>query len=601
MNSTALSPTSPSWFKTKVSSLFGLILFSFLLVGCGSSGGGGSSNTNTSKEDNNSNTTPPSSSKELTSFWFDSGVIKNATINGTEVNITIDYYSNHTTPIVTHTGKDYSPKGAINFMTMPKTYNITAEDDTIKSYNVTVRRAFIVSNETELVNVIDNITDELANNSKISYITILITNDINLTWANQRVISSTWVGKHITIEKHNTTLPNNVTINGFAIQGDDTVGLIDVNVDGVVSPIIAAGLSHSLTLDSKNKLWVSGRNGAGQLGLGNNSDQTSFQSAMIQGLTSGEKITSVAAGTTHSFVVTSDGKLWAAGWNYYGQLGLDNTSIQNLFQLVTILGLTSGVKIVSIAAGDLYSLALDSNGQIWATRNNSFQPVTISALSLNANIVSIKTGVYHSLALDSNGQIWAMGQNDDGQLGLGSTNSQSSFQPVTIASLAPTAKIVSIAAGYEHSLALDSDGKLWATGSNFVGELGFGNPDWGTHESLFKSVTISGLPLGAKIISIAAGDLYSLALDSNGKLWATGWNHRGQLGLGNTTNQSKFQPVTISGLTSGARIVYIAAGGDHAFALTSDGKLWATGYNEYGQLGLGDNINRNVFTQVLSF
>jgi alpha-tubulin suppressor-like RCC1 family protein len=396
------------------------------------------------------------------------------------------------------------------------------------------------------------------------------------------------------------------------IEGNNTVGFINVNTAKIVS--IAAGYKYSLVLDSEGKVWATGSNG-GQLGLGNYNNQNSFQSVTISGLTSGVKITSIAAGSGYSFALDSNGKVWASGGNGAGQLGLGNTSSQTSFQLVTIKDLSPNATIVSISAGDFHSIILDSNGKIWASGynyhgqlglgnyndQNSFQSVTIPDLSPNATIVSIAAGMYYSLALDSNGKIWATGNNGEGQLGLGNTNSQKSFQAVTIKGLSPNATIVSIAAGYEHSLALDSDGKVWATGSNNVGELGFGNPDWGVHETSFKPVTISGLLSSAKITSIAAGISHSFALDSNGKVWASGENYRGQLGLGNASNQSEFQLVTIPDLVPNAKTVSIAAGGDHSFALDGEGILWTTGLNDAGQLGLGDTTNRNVFTYVRLF
>ncbi len=82
------------------------------------------------------------------------------------------------------------------------------------------------------------------------------------------------------------------------------------------------------------------------------------------------------------------------------------------------------------------------------------------------------------------------------------------------------------------------------------------------------------------VIAIAAGEYHSLALKSNGTVWAWGRNNYGQLGNGTTTNKNT--PVQVSGLSS---VIAIAAGTFHSIALKSDGTVWAWGVNEYGQLG----------------
>jgi alpha-tubulin suppressor-like RCC1 family protein len=615
MNAGSFSSKPSAWFKTKVFSLslslFSLILFSVLLIGCGSSGGGGSSNTNTPNggnvtNDNNSNTSG-SNSKELTSFTFNTGVIKDYEISGTDVDITIDYNSTDITPKVTHTGISYSPAGRINFAKLPKIYTITAEDETIKDYSVTIRRAFIVSDENTLTNAIDTINGEIVSPGLISYITILVENNISLT--NNKTIPPAWANRHIRLENNSTT--PDVTIGGLIVEGNDIVELvdvnIDVNIDEVIVPTIAAGWSHSLALDSNGKIWATGYNIQGQLGLGDNNDRDVFTPVTISNLASGTKIVSIVASGEHSLALDSSGKIWATGYNKYGELGLGDNDERDVFTPVTIANLPSGAKIVSISAGGIHSLALDSNGKIWATGENnigqlglgntnsqsSFQPVTIASLAPTAKIVSIAAGYEHSLALDSDGKLWATGMNSYIYGCLGNENE---FQPVTIANLTSGTKIVSIAINNEHSLALDSNGKLWATGDNRYGQLGF-SYFYGYEIHSFQPITISGLSPNAKIISVSVGFGHSLALDSNGKIWVTGWNAYNQLGLGNNTDQSEFQPVTLGSIAN-ANIISIVAGRANSFAFDSDGKLWATGLNGNGDLGLGDDITRNKFTPV---
>jgi hypothetical protein len=97
------------------------------------------------------------------------------------------------------------------------------------------------------------------------------------------------------------------------------------------------------------------------------------------------------------------------------------------------------------------------------------------------------------------------------------------------------------------------------------------------------------------VVAIAAGGYHSLALRSDGTVWAWGYNVYGQLGNNSTTNSSV--PVQVQGLT---RITQIAAGALHSLAIDASGRLWAWGYDYWGQLGDGTNNNRTVPAQITS-
>ena len=87
---------------------------------------------------------------------------------------------------------------------------------------------------------------------------------------------------------------------------------------------------------------------------------------------------------------------------------------------------------------------------------------------------------------------------------------------------------------------------------------------------------------------------HSLILKNDGTLWGCGYNGYGQLGLGNTNSRTTFTQIT----TNVDNIKSVYCGGYHTLILKNDGTLWSTGYNNYGQLGLGDGSNRTTFTQV---
>ena len=146
-------------------------------------------------------------------------------------------------------------------------------------------------------------------------------------------------------------------------------------------------------------------------------------------------------------------------------------------------------------------------------------------------------------------------------------------------------KIAAISAGHAHSVALKTDGSLWAWGNNSSGGLGDGtNIQRGTP-----------VQIGANKdwLAISAGDVHSVALKTDGSLWAWGYNSNGQLGDGTNTNRNT--PVQIG---ANKDWLAISAGDIHTIALKSDGSLWAWGNNYYGQLGDGTAGNRNAPVKI---
>jgi hypothetical protein len=195
-------------------------------------------------------------------------------------------------------------------------------------------------------------------------------------------------------------------------------------------------------------------------------------------------------------------------------------------------------------------------------------------------------GEVYSLALKTNGTLWAWGANTMAQLGTG--NYDDVFAPVQIGS---DADWVTIAAGGDldsgggHSLALKADGTLWAWGGNSKGELGTGNYDEKTKPEKIGSDT--------DWKSVSAGWAHSLALKTDGTLWAWGYNEFGQLGTGDYVDITS--PVQIGSDTDWASI---DAGEIHSIAQKADGTIWAWGSNNSGILGTGDANDRSTPSPV---
>ena len=139
------------------------------------------------------------------------------------------------------------------------------------------------------------------------------------------------------------------------------------------------------------------------------------------------------------------------------------------------------------------------------------------------------------MVLTSDGAVYIWGWNYHGQLGNNTkTNSNTIVAVQTIGTPLAGKKIVKIAAGQGHSLALTDDGMVYTWGRNDTGQLGNNAT---TDAMLPVAVTVTGTPMSNKtIVEIASGARHSLAIDSSGKVYAWGHNGSGQLGNNSTVN-----------------------------------------------------------------
>ncbi len=196
-------------------------------------------------------------------------------------------------------------------------------------------------------------------------------------------------------------------------------------------------------------------------------------------------------------------------------------------------------------------------------------------------VTAISAGWRHTVALASDGTVWAWGDNTAGDLGDGTTTER--LTPVQVSGLTG---ITAISAGFWHTVALKSDGTVWAWGYNYYGQLGDGT----TTERL-TPVQVSGL-MG--VTAISAGNWHTVAIKSDSTVCAWGYNASGELGDGGGESYSAI-PVQVLGLTA---VTAIAGGGLRTMALTSDSTVWAWGDNDYGQLGDGDSTGMAQYSPV---
>jgi alpha-tubulin suppressor-like RCC1 family protein len=139
-----------------------------------------------------------------------------------------------------------------------------------------------------------------------------------------------------------------------------------------------------------------------------------------------------------------------------------------------------------------------------------------------------------------------------------------------------------VAGGYFHTAAIKTDGTLWTWGYNSSGQLG-------DNTTVNKSRPVTTAGGGTNWKQVAGGSYHTAAIKTDGTLWTWGYNGYGQLGDG--TNVNKSSPVTTAG--GGTNWKQVSSGDYHTAAIKTDGTLWTCGYNSYGRLGDGTTANKN--------
>jgi len=338
--------------------------------------------------------------------------------------------------------------------------------------------------------------------------------------------------------------------------------------------IIDAGDLHACAVSVGGGLKCWGDNEYGQLGDGTTTVRLTPRG--VAGLASG--VQAVTAGGAHTCAVTTAGAVLCWGDNSFGQLGDGSSGTQS--SPVAVVGLGSGVQAIS--AGGKHVCAVTTSGAVLCWGDNTdgqlgdgssrTQSTPAEVVGLDSGVRAVAAGGEHTCAVTASGAVKCWGDNTNGQLGDRTIDGQSS--PVDVAGLGQGVQAIS--AGSEHTCAVTAGGAVKCWGRNTNGQLGDG-----TIWDQSSPVDVAGLGQGVQAIS--AGRDHTCALTSEGALKCWGDNINGQLGDDTTQNQTA--PVDVARLSSGAQAV--SAGRRHTCAMTISGKVDCWGANDSGQLGDG--------------
>ena len=356
----------------------------------------------------------------------------------------------------------------------------------------------------------------------------------------------------------------------------------------------AGGAYHSLVVTSSGQVYASGHNYYGQLGTSTNNGAMTPNPTPTLVTLPGQigTVVHAAAGGHHSLVVTSSGQLYGFGYNFSGQLGnATNNGAAAPNPTPTLVGLPGQVgpvtqvsggadhSLAATASGQLYAFGSNFHGQLGNVINNGAStanptPTLVTLPGQIGTIAELAAGEDFSLALTSSGQLYAFGANRYGQLGNATNNTTSNPNPLpTLVTLPGQAgSITRVTAGGTHSLAVTSSGQLYAFGLNGFGQLGNAtNNGTSTANPTPGLVTLPG-QVGL-VTQVAGGWIHSLAVTSSGQLYAFGNNQYGALGSATNSGTSTPNPTpTLVALAAGTTIGTVAKGSiaRHSLALVSN-------------------------------
>lgn len=446
--------------------------------------------------------------------------------------------------------------------------------------------------------------------------------------------------------------------------GELEVKLEPVLLEGLRGKVvrrIASCEGTVLAVTEQGELLTWGRNREGQAGHGTEEKYISVP-RRVEALAS-ERIACVAVGPNHSLAATVHGELFAFGRLHtveenakffdvavempgmrieatrsrdmvdrslnayyamddtkakhdnntsesYTNANLNFGSFKSYLQRSPILvdGLQSE-RVVSVAAGYGYSIAITDTGRVYAWgfnekcqlglghRYNLHKPQLVAALE-DKFCVAAACGQQHTLVLTQTGEVYSFGLGVFGQLGHGTLHDERLPRKIVDFKCPdePTkeVKIVAIACGSHHCLALDSEGRVFSWGSSeyaqqFQSEAKYYD-DWGATErrgiskhgqSYYYSIPrlIQNAFEKKQVVSISCGNLHNMAVTDTGEMWTWGWGAHGSLGHGN----KRFQlfPLTVNKL-KGETIYTVAGGAKSTYAVTeSSSSSFAFDFKQY--------------------
>jgi alpha-tubulin suppressor-like RCC1 family protein len=348
---------------------------------------------------------------------------------------------------------------------------------------------------------------------------------------------------------------------------------------------VACGYNFSAAVGENGSLFAFGKNKEGQLGTNDNSPRLKPSSVQMPR----EPVRQVAAGYNRTGIVTDSGKLFLCGRGLKGINGcngIPKLMEESFFDKQPVLMVAFGGQHMAVVtvSGGVYTCGRGWNGQLGhGNESDESEPKRIPPQYFDdERIVMVAAGSGHTVALSEAGSVFAFGRGWNGQLGYDNNLEMQKVPRKVEPRHFNNKTVVFVAAGGYQTVAVTACGCLFTWGFGGDGQLGLGKRDQTTVPT---EVNMEGK--GEGVVMAACSDFHTLVVTKDGALWACGRNHRGQLGLNDFEYRNFFTNV-ISNF-GGKKVVAAAVGYSHSAAVTEDGALWTWGDDDDGQLGHGAN------------
>ncbi|XP_026014922.1 retinitis pigmentosa GTPase regulator b isoform X6 [Astatotilapia calliptera] len=301
---------------------------------------------------------------------------------------------------------------------------------------------------------------------------------------------------------------------------------------------IACGDEHTALITENGKLFLFGSNNWGQLGLG--SKVTVNKPTCVKALKS-EKVQLVACGRNHTLICTAQGKVYASGGNSEGQLGLGDCDERTSFKRLDFFDSQGPIKM--LAAGSNTSAALTASGKLFMWGDNTEGQIGLGKesqvsspqeVSVGRPISWVSCGYYHSALVTVDGALYTFGERDSGKLGLGTHQLPGHRVPQLVKSIKEP--VTQVACGGGHTVAL-AEGSVYTFGLGQFGQLGHGT-------FIFESRVprlVEHFKKG-RACQVACGENHTAVITEDGLLYTFGDGRHGKLGLGEENFTNQFKP-----------------------------------------------------------
>ncbi|CAO1598543.1 hypothetical protein XANCAGTX0491_002305 [Xanthoria calcicola] len=312
-------------------------------------------------------------------------------------------------------------------------------------------------------------------------------------------------------------------------------------------------------------VYVFGEGSSGELGLGAVKNAIDVKRPRLNANLPADKVgvVHIACGGMHVAALTRDGTVLTWGVNDQGALGRDTQW-----------------------EGGLRDMDEDSDDESNAGLNpRESTPGPITTFPEGTVITKLSAGDSHTLALTDDGRVfgWGTFRSNEGILGF---SRDTLVQPTPVL-LPKLSKIVNIASGNNHALALDNKGVVYTWGSGQQMQLGYRMMERMRHDSLNPALLRSR---GKNIRYIACGADHSFAIDSKDQVWSWGVNSFGGTGIFDNAGEDNaviISPTIVQNLKFDDDVVtQIAGGTHHSLCSTENGKCLIWGRFDGSQTGL---------------